>query len=148
VKRKIAMTNLANLVWERGYVQGKMDGVIGRTDAAIFSPTVRFVDGTIDMQSQWILSSTALPGTGKPVYFLLLDRSVPMHGIFANGVFHAHWADYGAERVESWCVDEATTAPIEQPKATMAGRFLRTLKHWSHASEGTALVHSARKERT
>ena len=109
---------------------------------------MRFVDGTTDMQPQWILSSTSLPRTGRPVYFLLLDRSVPMHGTFANGVFHAHWADYDAERVESWCADESTPAPIELPKATMAGRFFRTLKQWSHVSDGAALVHSARKERT
>jgi hypothetical protein len=100
------------------------------------------------MQPQWILSSTSLPRAGKPVYFLLVDRNVPMHGTFANGVFHAHWAEYGAERVESWCADESQIAPIEAPRATVAGRLLRTLKHWSHASEDATLAHSARKEQT
>ena len=86
------------------------------------------------MQSQWILRSRALPSAGKAVYFLLMDRNVPMHGTFANGVFHAHWADYRAERVESWCADDTPTAPIGRPKATLADRVLRTLKHLSQIS--------------
>jgi hypothetical protein len=109
---------------------------------------MRFVDGTTDMQSQWILSSTSLPHAGRPIYFLLIDRNVPMHGTFANGVFHAHWAEYAAERVESWCADDAPAAPIELSKVTIAGRFLRTLKDWSHGSDGATLAQSAQKERT
>jgi hypothetical protein len=55
------------------------------------------------MQPNWILRSAALPRAGKPIDFLLADRSVPIHGAFGDGVFHARWADYGADRVESWC---------------------------------------------
>jgi len=100
------------------------------------------------MQTQWILSSTSLPRAGKPIYFLLADRNVPMHGTFANGIFHAHWADYPVDRVESWYAeDELRAASIEAPRATIAGRFFRTLKRWSNASEDAVLVHSPRKDR-
>jgi hypothetical protein len=125
-----------------------MERVTGRTDAAILFQAMRFVDGTKYMQPQWILSSTSLPRSDRPVYFLLKERDVPMHGTFANGVFHAHWADYCVERVESWCADEVTAQPIERQKVTMAGRFLRALKQWSHKPEDFASVHAVRKERT
>jgi hypothetical protein len=102
------------------------------------------------MHAQWILSKTSLPCTGKPVDFLLADRSVPIHGTFDNGVFHAHWADYGADRVDSWCEsdDKAPVVPFEAAKATITGRFVGALKRWSSMSDNMASTHSPRKQRT
>jgi hypothetical protein len=70
------------------------------------------------MQAPWIYSSTFLPYTGEPIDFLLEDRSQPMHGTFANGMFHSRWADYAADRVQSWRGSDAdpSAAPLELPK--------------------------------
>jgi hypothetical protein len=78
------------------------------------------------MNTQWILSSASLPRPGRPIYFLLANRTVPMHGSFAKGIFHAHWSDYEVDCVQSWCVDED-----EASKSTLKGRLLQTLKRYS-----------------
>lgn len=81
------------------------------------------------MQEKWIFSSTFLPYTGEPIEFMLEDRNQPIHGTFADGIFHSRWADYDANRVASWRETDGdpSTAPIETPPATM-GRFMTTLK--------------------
>jgi hypothetical protein len=95
------------------------------------------------MQTKWILRSTSLPGAGDPVDFLLLNRSVPIHGAFTDGVFHARWADYGVDRVESWCVsdDQLAAAPTRSTGFSIRAIFNRTLKRWSDPAPGTASAH-------
>jgi hypothetical protein len=72
------------------------------------------------MQAPWIFSSTFLPCAGEPVDFLVEDRMQPMHGTFGNGMFHSRWADYGADRVQSWRGSEAdpSAAHLDMPKAS------------------------------
>lgn len=91
------------------------------------------------MQEKWIFSSTFLPYTGEPIEFLLEDRSQPIHGTFADGVFHSRWADYDADRIASWretAPDETvpeeadpgpSIAPIEL-SAAPTGTFIAVLK--------------------
>lgn len=54
------------------------------------------------MQDQWNYSSSFLPYTGEPIEFRLEEREQPLHGIFADGVFHSRWANYGTDSVGSW----------------------------------------------
>jgi hypothetical protein len=58
--------------------------------------------GISAMSTKWNFSSTFLPYTGEPIDFQLEDREEPIHGTFANGTFHSRWADYDADRVQSW----------------------------------------------
>ena len=71
------------------------------------------------MQAPWNFSSTLLPYAGEPIDFRLEDRQ-PMHVIFANGMSHSRWADYGADRVQSWRGSEAdpSAAHLDMPKAS------------------------------
>ena len=82
------------------------------------------------MQTPWIFSSTFLPYTGEPIDFLLEDRSQPMHGTFANGMFHSRWADYAADRVQSWrgADSDPSAEPLEMPKAGTTGIWVALLK--------------------
>jgi hypothetical protein len=82
------------------------------------------------MQASWIFSSTFLPCTGEPVDFLLEDRSQPMHGTFANGMFHSRWADYAADRVQSWrgADSDPSAEPLDLPKAATTGSWVALLK--------------------
>jgi len=86
------------------------------------------------MQTPWIFSSTFLPYTGEPIDFMLEDRSQPIHGTFVNGVFHSRWADYGADRVQSWRGSHAdrVAAPMEMPKAATPSVFITMLKRLSN----------------
>jgi len=81
------------------------------------------------MQEKWIFSSTFLPYTGEPIEFMLEDRNQPIHGTFADGVFHSRWANYDAGRVASWreTDPDPSAVPIEQPTVS-AGRLISTLK--------------------
>jgi len=65
---------------------------------------------------------------------------VPIHGTFTEGVFHARWADYRADRVDSWHASEAEqSAPAAQaPDSSFAAALARTLKRWSSKSAATA----------
>jgi hypothetical protein len=87
------------------------------------------------MQAKWIFSSTFLPYTGEPIDFLLEDRSEPIHGTFDNGIFHSRWADYSANRVQSWrgSDDARRVAPIEAPSTAMKGAFTTMMKRLSSA---------------
>jgi hypothetical protein len=95
------------------------------------------------MQTKWTLGSASLPGVGEPVDFLLWDRKIPIHGAFADGVFHARWADYGIDRVELWCASENDNA-VESSKISgfsLKAMFNRTLERWVHASSSGESVH-------
>jgi hypothetical protein len=72
------------------------------------------------METQWIFSSTFLPGAGEAIEFLLEEREQPMHGTFANGAFHSSWADYDSSRVGSWRVlqDDPSASPTAAPAST------------------------------
>ena len=91
------------------------------------------------MNTNWILRSTSLPGSGEPVDFLLLNRSVPIHGAFVGGVFHARWADYDIDRVESWCVsdDQLAAASTETAGFSLRAIFDKTFKRKSGISADT-----------
>lgn len=82
------------------------------------------------MQAQWIFSSTFLPYTGEPIEFMLEDRKQPIHGTFANGIFRSRWADYNADRVQSWRESESdpSAEPIAMQKVSARGTFITTLK--------------------
>ena len=82
------------------------------------------------MQAKWIFSSTFLPYTGEPIEFMLEDRNQPIHGTFANGLFHSRWADYDADRVASWRGSDGdpSAEPIALPKAVSTGVFIATMK--------------------
>ena len=82
------------------------------------------------MQAPWNHSSTFLPHSGEPIDFLLEDRSQPMHGTFANGMFHSRWADYTADRVQSWRGSDVdpSAEPIEVPKSTATGTWVALRK--------------------
>lgn len=127
-----------------------MDRVNGRTDAANRCRFVRFIDGTMDMKTEWILSSRALPAVGKSVDFLVVDRSVPIHGTFLNGVFHAHWADYDTLRVEWWCPSAETpaAAPIAAAKSGFADWLVTAMKRWTHAPTNMGPACTPGKART
>ena len=58
--------------------------------------------GIIAMSTNWIFSSTFLPYIGEPIDFQLEDRGNPIHGTFVDGAFHSRWANYDADRVQSW----------------------------------------------
>ncbi len=90
------------------------------------------------MQAKWIFSSTFLPCTGEPIDFLLEDRSEPLHGTFDNGIFHSRWADYSANRVQSWRGSDGagTSSPIATPKAAKVGAFVAMMKRFSNALPG------------
>ena len=90
------------------------------------------------MQAPWIFSSTFLPYTGEPIDFLLKDRSEPLHGTFGNGMFHSRWADYGADRVQSWRGSDAdqVVAPMGMPKVATAGAFITTWRRLTSAVSG------------
>jgi hypothetical protein len=81
------------------------------------------------MEAKWIFSSTFLPYTGEPIEFMLEDRNQPIHGTFADGIFHSRWADYDADRVASWRGSEPdpSAEPIASSTAS-AGRLISTLK--------------------
>ena len=81
------------------------------------------------MQVQWIFSSTFLPYTGEPIEFMLEDRKQPIHGTFANGIFHSRWADYDADRVSSWRESDhdPSTTQMQIPKAATTGAFTTAL---------------------
>jgi hypothetical protein len=78
----------------------RKDPAFGRKDAAT-SPGSTNRWGRV-MQAPWNHKSTFLPYTGEAIDFMLEDRSQPMHGTFANGMFHSRWADYDVDRVHSW----------------------------------------------
>ena len=95
------------------------------------------------MQAPWIYSSTFLPYTGEPIDFLLEDRSQPMHGTFADGMFHSRWADYAADRVQSWHGSDAdpSAEPLDIPNAAPRQVWVALLKRlpqifsmWQNAS--------------
>ncbi len=71
------------------------------------------------MQDQWNYSSSFLPYTGEPIEFRLEEREQPLHGIFADGVFHSRWADYAQNLVGSWRrLDTSPEAwPIAAPES-------------------------------
>jgi len=90
------------------------------------------------MQAPWIFSSTFLPYTGEPIDFLLEDRSEALHGAFVNGMFHTRWADYDADRVQSWRVSRCDP-PVEYldlPNVPTAGAFRKLLRRWTVAMSG------------
>lgn len=96
------------------------------------------------MQEKWIFSSTFLPYTGEPIEFMLEDRNQPIHGTFADGIFHSRWADYDAGRVASWRGSDPDPAavPIASPTAS-AGRLISTLKRLARfvaRNRGTQVV--------
>jgi hypothetical protein len=82
------------------------------------------------MQAPWIYSSTFLPYTGEPIDFLLEDRSQPMHGTFVDGMFHSRWADYAADRVQSWRGSDSdpSAGPLDIPKIATTGIWVAVLK--------------------
>lgn len=95
------------------------------------------------MQSQWIFSSTFLPYTGEPIEFMLEEREQPIHGTFADGLFHSRWADYAADRVASWRGadrDPSAVAPIAIPKLVQAGAFATTMKRLANVLSGRSNV--------
>jgi hypothetical protein len=81
------------------------------------------------MQDPWIFSSSFLPFTGEPIEFRLEEREQPIHGTFADDVFHSRWADYDRSSVGSWRVlhDDAQVSPIAAPIAT-PGAFVSIFK--------------------
>ncbi len=82
------------------------------------------------MQTKWVFSTTFLPYTGEPIEFLLEDRKQSIHGTFANGIFHSRWADYDADRVQSWrgAGGDPAAEAIAIPEVARAGTFMTTLK--------------------
>jgi hypothetical protein len=90
------------------------------------------------MQEKWIFSSTFLPYTGEPIEFMLEDRNQPIHGTFADGVFHSRWADYDPERVASWRESDGdpSHAPMPKAKAAPAGTFITTLRRLAKILSG------------
>jgi len=89
------------------------------------------------MQAKWIFSSTFLPYTGEPIEFMLEDRNQPIHGTFADGIFHSRWADYDADRVASWRGSDGdpSAEPIELSTVSK-GRFVTTLKRLARILSG------------
>jgi hypothetical protein len=90
------------------------------------------------MQEQWVFSSTFLPYTGEPIEFMLEDRNQPIHGTFADGIFHSRWADYDADRVASWRGSDGDPS-AEQINLSTAptGRFITTLKRLARILSGS-----------
>lgn len=90
------------------------------------------------MQAQWIFSSTFLPYTGEPIEFLLEDRQQPIHGTFANGLFHSRWADYDADRVASWrgSDGDSSAEQIAMPTVVTKGAFITTLRRLARIVSG------------
>jgi len=93
------------------------------------------------MQTKWIFSSTFLPYTGEPIEFMLEDRNQPIHGTFADGIFHSRWADYDADRVASWRGSDGdpSAEPIKLSTDTK-GRFVTTLKRLARILSGGRVV--------
>ena len=94
------------------------------------------------MQAQWIFSSTFLPYTGEPIEFLLEDRKQPIHGTFANGLFHSRWADYDADRVASWRGSDGdpSAEQIAMPTVVTAGTFITTLRRLARIVSGGSMA--------
>ncbi|MEO8461501.1 MAG: hypothetical protein ABI451_13310 [Dokdonella sp.] len=102
------------------------------------------------MQDQWIYSSILLPYTGETIEFKLEERGQPISGVFANGAFHSHWADYGTSRVGSWrSLDSDPSArPIEAPTSTTGSfaRMFKRLKNITSRSHGSDLIAPSRDQ--
>lgn len=136
-----------------GHAKIQKDLEIGRKDAAPRAQRESLAESH-DMQAQWIYSSTFLPYTGEPIEFMLEDRQQPIHGIFANGLFHSRWADYDADRVQSWreSDDDPSAAPIAIPKAALTDAFIATFKRLRDAlspgRQATAIIPSRSHART
>ncbi len=76
--------------------------------------------GSVVVHDQWNYSSSFLPYTGEPIEFRLEEREQPIHGVFADGVFHSRWADYAQGLVGSWRIldSELSALPIAAPAST------------------------------
>jgi hypothetical protein len=96
------------------------------------------------MQKQWIYSSSFLPFTGEPIEFRLEEREQPIHGTFANDVFHSRWADYGRSSVGSWRVlhDDSSASAIGAPTSTTDSfsRIVKRMKSIISRCHGTNLI--------
>ncbi len=104
-----------------------------RMDAATLGAGNALCRRGVVMEAKWIFSSTFLPYTGEPIEFMLEEREQPIHGTFANGVFHSRWADYETDRVQSWRESEGepSVALMATPQTVRTSLFITTLKRLS-----------------
>lgn len=54
------------------------------------------------MGLEWTFTSTSMPSDGMEVEFLPEHRSLPMSGIYRQGVFVSRWSQYEAACVREW----------------------------------------------
>ncbi len=91
------------------------------------------------MQDPWICCSSFLPATGAPIEFRLEEREQPIHGTFADGIFHSRWADYCRSSVGSWrSLDSDLSAwPMRTPTSKQ-GSFSRIVTRVKSILSGAA----------